>query len=66
METQCDEAFLEEVQGQFEFHHTINASDFPRLLAIAKKCQSVSRIKDENEWLRKRIDSLTTTETQPE
>lgn len=58
---ECDAAFLEEVEGRWELKRCIDASKIPRLLVIAKRCQSVQRVEDENTWLRKRMDEMTTT-----
>jgi hypothetical protein len=33
----CDAAFIEEVKWRWEFEHTIDAYNFPRLLALAEK-----------------------------
>lgn len=60
-----DEQFVAEIEQTWRLRHVIDASYFPRLLAIAGKCQSVGRIEDENAWLRGRIDALTSTTTMP-
>ena len=36
-ENKCDGAFIEEVEGRWEFQHTIDAFTFPRLLDLAKR-----------------------------
>ncbi len=59
----CDEEFLARVKQKWEFEQRIDSAKIPRLIAIAEKCQSQSRIEDENKWLRERIDRLVTTTT---
>lgn len=40
-EYQCDGSFLEEMERRWEYEHVIDAVKIPRLLGIAKRCQSV-------------------------
>jgi len=61
LEQQCDEAFLEEVEWDWQANKRIPTHKFPRILAIAKRCKSVHRVEEENTWLRQRMDDLTTT-----
>ncbi len=58
-----DEQLVEQMQRDWEISRKIDSFHFPRLLAIATRCQSVARIEDENEWLRGRLDALTSTTT---
>ena len=62
MEENCDEFFLEKVKSDWEILTKIDACSFPRLLAMAERCKSLSRIESENKWLRERIDSLSSAE----
>ena len=58
MEDQCNESFIEEVCGRWINQHTIDTYTFPRILELAKRCQSIERIEEENEWLRTRMDKM--------
>ncbi len=58
MEDQCNESFLEEVCARWINQRAIDTYTFPRILELAKRCQSIERIEEENEWLRARMDKM--------
>lgn len=58
----CDELFLEKFTAQWRLNRCVDTSAVPRLIAIARRCQSVLRIEEENEWLRQRMDKIVSTD----
>lgn len=52
------DAFLEQVKWTWKTHRTIDADHLEDLIILADRHKSTPRIEAENEWLRKRIDDL--------